>query len=38
VLPDFALLSATKLEDFLFHQMQIGRTLRLADGTAECLR
>lgn len=38
VLPALARLSAPKLEDFLFHQMQIGRTLRLADGTAECLR
>lgn len=38
VLPMLARLSATKLEDFLFHQMQIGRTLRLADGAAECLR
>lgn len=38
VLPELARLSAPKLEEFLFHQMQIGRTLRLADGTAECLR
>jgi FMN phosphatase YigB (HAD superfamily) len=38
VLPMLARLSAPKFDDFLFHQMQIGRTLRLADGAAECLR
>jgi len=38
VLPLLARLSAPKLADFLFHQMQIGRTLRLAAGAAECLR
>lgn len=37
-LPMLARLSAPKFEDFLFHQMQIGRTLRLAEGAAECLR
>ena len=37
-IPSLARLSAPKLEDFLFRQMQIGRTLRLADGAAECLR
>lgn len=38
VLPMLARLSTPKFEDFLFHQMQIGRTLRLADGAADCLR
>lgn len=38
VIPSLAHLSAAKLEDFLLRQMQIGRTLRLADGAAECLR
>lgn len=38
VLPMLARLSAPKLEDFLFQQMQIGRTLRLADGAADCMR
>jgi putative hydrolase of the HAD superfamily len=38
VLPELARLSPSKLEDFLFRQMQIGRTLRLAEGAAECLR
>lgn len=37
-IPSLARLSAPKLESFLFRQMQIGRTLRLADGAAECLR
>ncbi len=36
--PSLARLSAPKLEAFLFRQMQIGRTLRLADGAADCLR
>lgn len=38
VIPALARLPAPKLEDFLFRQMQIGRTLRLADGAADCLR
>ena len=38
VIPDLTRLSARKLEDFIYRQMQIGRTLRLADGAAECLR
>lgn len=38
VIPGLARLTAAKLEDFLFRQMQIGRTLRLADGAADCLR
>lgn len=38
VLPMLARLSAQKLDEFLLRQMQIGRTLRLADGAAECLR
>jgi putative hydrolase of the HAD superfamily len=38
VLPNLARLSAEKLDDFLLRQMQIGRTLRLADHAAECLR
>ena len=38
VIPDLARLSAPKLEDFLLRQMQIGRTLRLAEGAAGCLR
>ena len=37
-IPNLARLPALKLEDFLFRQMQIGRSLRLADGAAECLR
>jgi len=37
-LPSLARLAAPKLEDFLFQQMQMGRTLRLAEGAAECLR
>lgn len=37
-IPDLARLSTQKLEDFLLRQMQIGRTLRLAGGAAECLR
>jgi FMN phosphatase YigB (HAD superfamily) len=36
--PSLARLPAPKLDDFLFRQMQIGRTLRLADGAAPCLR
>ncbi len=38
VLPKLAGLSVPQLDDFLFHQIQLGRTLRLADGAAECLR
>lgn len=38
VIPDLARLPASRLDDFLFRQMQIGRTLRLAEGAAECLR
>ena len=38
VIPSLACLPARKLDDFLLNQMQIGRTLRLADGAAECLR
>jgi FMN phosphatase YigB (HAD superfamily) len=38
VLPSLTCLPARKLDDFLLNQMQIGRTLRLADGAAECLR
>jgi len=37
-IPSLARLPARKLADFLFRQMQIGRTLRLADGAARCLR
>lgn len=36
-IPGLARLSAPKLGDFLLRQMQIGRTLRLAGGAAECL-
>jgi FMN phosphatase YigB (HAD superfamily) len=38
VIPNLACLPARKLDDFLLNQMQIGRTLRLADGATECLR
>jgi len=38
VIPGLARLSTAKLEGFLLRQMQIGRTLRLAKGAAECLR
>lgn len=38
VIPGLACLPARKHDDFLFRQMQIGRTLRLAEGAAECLR
>jgi len=37
-IPELARLSASKLEAFLFRQMQIGRSLRLANGAADCLR
>jgi len=37
-LPGLARLTAPKLEDFLFRQTQLGRTLRLADGAEECVR
>ena len=38
VIPGLAFVPPDKLDDFLLRQMQIGRTLRLADGAAECLR
>lgn len=38
VVPDLTRLPEKNLEDFLFRQMQIGRTLQLADGAADCLR
>jgi FMN phosphatase YigB (HAD superfamily) len=38
VLPDLAHLPARKFDEFIFLQMQIGRTLRLADHAGECLR
>lgn len=38
VIPSLARLNASRLEDFIFQQMQIGRTLRLAAGAADCLR
>lgn len=38
VIPGLGRLPAGRLDDFLLRQMQIGRTLRLADGAAECLR
>ncbi|MCU0785507.1 MAG: HAD family hydrolase [Verrucomicrobia bacterium] len=38
VIPSLAALPAHKLDDFLLNQMQTGRTLRLANGAAECLR
>ena len=37
-LPDLARLSPEKLDAFLLRQMEIGRTLRLADHAAKCLR
>ncbi|MFO1513606.1 MAG: HAD family hydrolase [Verrucomicrobiota bacterium] len=37
VIPELARLKPKPLEEFIFEQMQIGRTLRLADGAAECL-
>jgi len=38
VIPGLARVPAPKLDDFLLRQMQIGRTLRLADGAVQCLR
>lgn len=38
VVPGLARLAPRQQEDFVFRQMQIGRTLRLATGAAECLR
>jgi len=38
VIPSLARLTAAKLEHFLLRQMQMGRTLRLAKGAAECLQ
>ena len=37
-LPQLAGLPAGKRDEFIFRQMQLGRTLRLADGAADCLR
>jgi len=37
-IPSLARLPAAGRDDFLFRQMQLGRTLRLADGAVECLR
>lgn len=36
--PSLARLPATKLDDFLFRQMQIGRSLKLAHGAGDCLQ
>jgi putative hydrolase of the HAD superfamily len=38
ILPGVARLSASKRDDFILRQMQIGRTLRLAPNAAACLR
>ncbi len=38
VIPGLTRLPTQTLEAFIFRQMQIGRTLRLADGAADCLR
>jgi len=38
VLPVLSRLSAPRFNQFLLRQMQLGRTLRLAGGAAECLR
>lgn len=38
VIPDLARLNSSQTEAFIYEQMQIGRTLRLADGAAACLR
>ncbi len=38
VLPSLSHLPAKKFDEFIFQQMQIGRTLRLADSAGECLR
>lgn len=37
-IPALIRLPTRRLDDFLLRQMQIGRTLRLAEGAAECLR
>jgi FMN phosphatase YigB (HAD superfamily) len=37
-IPDLARLEAEERDEFILRQMQIGRTLRLADGAVECLR
>lgn len=37
-IPALARLPAHQLDEFLLRQMQIGRTLRLAEGAADCLR
>ena len=36
--PSLARMSAIQFDEFLFRQMQTGRTLRLAEGAAVCLR
>ncbi len=38
VLPGLSRWPTKKFEEFIFRQMQIGRTLRLADHAGECLR
>ena len=38
VLPDLARLPARKFDEFIFLQMQIGRSLRLVEHAGECLR
>ena len=38
VIPSLARLPVPKRDDFLLRQMQLGRTLRLAEGAADCLR
>jgi FMN phosphatase YigB (HAD superfamily) len=38
VIPSLARLSARKRDEFILRQMQIGRSLRLAPGAADCLR
>ncbi|MCC6820196.1 MAG: HAD family hydrolase [Verrucomicrobia subdivision 3 bacterium] len=37
-IPSLARLAAPTLDEFLYRQMQLGRTLRLADGAEACLR
>ncbi len=38
VLPALGNLAPDRFEEFVFRQMQLGRTLKLADGSADCLR
>lgn len=38
VIPHLACLPSVRFDDFLLRQMDIGRTLKLADGAAKCLR